>query len=147
MHEPKHHIPHLSPNPNYSPNWNPHGYAIVRLMVEIENNGKIYNDHENVLNITFHGLIGLEKTICYVHFVWGGKGVIKGGNIFNALYPMSPYSSPNLKEHKQFITRHSCNLLLRVRYIHPWANSTKIDSKGIPMSIFQRGLSCCQSGL
>jgi hypothetical protein len=102
----------------------------------------------NVSNITFHGLIGLEKTICYVHFVWGGGG--EGGDklhFFNALYPMSPYSSPKLKEHKQFITRHSCNLLLRVRYIHPWAKSTKIDSKGITMSIFQRGLSCCQSGL
>ncbi len=47
-------------------------------MVEIETNGKIYNDHENVVNITFHGLINLEKTICYVHFVLGGRRGGKG---------------------------------------------------------------------
>lgn len=104
----------------------------------------------NVSNITFHGLIGLEKTICYVHFVLGGgrEGVIKGGNFFKSIIPNVAIFFTQLKGTQTiYITRHACNLLLRVRYIHPWAKSTKIDSKGITMSIFQRGISCCQSGL
>lgn len=44
----------------------------------------------NVSNITFHGLIGLEKTICYVHFVWGGGGGTrgdKGWELFQCIIP------------------------------------------------------------